>query len=169
MRITYVTHYPELYGANRSLLDLMRELRERGEVQPHVLLPRDGGLAEVLTQEKIPFRVVPFEPWMSERRYEGRPHHRFMQWLRYERAARKAWEKESHGMSATDIANQLNSNTLVTEAPVAFAKFAENYSSVLNTQFSIPSFEALSTGESVAADPPPLPDAPSPKPKGGKS
>ena len=89
VRITYVTHYPELYGANRSLLDLMRELRERGEVQPHVLLPRDGALAEVLAQEKIPFRVVPFEPWMSERRYEGRPHHRFMQWWRYERAARK--------------------------------------------------------------------------------
>lgn len=36
MRIAYLNHYAERYGANRSLL----ELRCRGEVEPHVLVPR---------------------------------------------------------------------------------------------------------------------------------
>lgn len=89
MRIAYLTHYAELYGANRSLLDLMLELRRRGEVEPFVLLPREGPLTERLSAEKIPFRIVPWMPWMSDRRYMGRIHHRIGQHLRYERAARE--------------------------------------------------------------------------------
>lgn len=89
MRIAYLTHYAELYGANRSLLDLMLELRSRGEVEPFVLLPREGPITERLQAEKIPFQVIPWEPWMSDRRYMGRIHHRIMQHLGYERAARK--------------------------------------------------------------------------------
>lgn len=89
MRIAYLTHYAELYGANRSLLDLVLELRRRGEVEPLVLLPREGPLTERLAAEKIPFRVAPWRPWMSERRYMGRIHHRIGQYLRYERAARE--------------------------------------------------------------------------------
>src|SRR6187551_1318652 len=41
MRIAYLTHYTELYGANRSLLDLVLELRARGEVEPLVITPRE--------------------------------------------------------------------------------------------------------------------------------
>lgn len=89
LRVLYVTHYPELYGANRSMLDLMLELRGRGVVMPHVLLPRKGPLIDVLEEEGIPWAVFPFQPWMSERHYEGGPHHRLMQWLRYTRAARR--------------------------------------------------------------------------------
>jgi glycosyltransferase involved in cell wall biosynthesis len=89
MRIAYVTHYPELYGANRSLLDLMLELRRRGEVEPHVLLPREGPLSDRLAAEGIAFAVIPWQPWMSERHYMGRMHHRVKQYLHYERAARE--------------------------------------------------------------------------------
>ncbi|MCB0807683.1 MAG: glycosyltransferase [Flavobacteriales bacterium] len=88
MRVAHLTHYAELYGANRSLLDLVLELRQRSEVEPHVLMPREGPLSERLRKEGVPVRVLPFEPWMSERHYEGRAHHRLRQWWRHERAAR---------------------------------------------------------------------------------
>lgn len=88
MNVTYITHYPELYGANRSLLDLLLELKARGTVRPHVMLPREGPLLERLRAHDIPFRVMPYQPWMSERRYEGRLHHRIAQHWRYEKPAR---------------------------------------------------------------------------------
>jgi glycosyltransferase involved in cell wall biosynthesis len=89
IRVAYITHYPELYGANRSLLDLMLELRDRGAVLPHVLLPREGDLVGALQHEGIAHAVVPFLPWMSERHYSGRLHHRILQHWRQERQARE--------------------------------------------------------------------------------
>ncbi len=87
MRIAYLTHYTELYGANRSLLDLVLELRARGEVEPVVIAPREGPLLEFLRDEGIACGVFPFEPWMSERQYSGRFYHKVKQWWGYERAA----------------------------------------------------------------------------------
>ena len=89
MRIAYLTHYAELYGANRSLLDLMCALRDAGAVEPYVLLPREGPLTERLSAEGITWRTVPWQPWMSERHYMGGPHHRLGQYLRHARAARE--------------------------------------------------------------------------------
>src|SRR5689334_9632922 len=66
VRIAYITHYAELYGANRSMLDLLLELRRRGEVTPFVLLPREGPLTEKLAAEHVPFAVIPWQPWMSD-------------------------------------------------------------------------------------------------------
>jgi glycosyltransferase involved in cell wall biosynthesis len=87
MRVLFITHYSELYGANRSLLELVLEVRDRGGVQPHVLLPREGELASLLRRQAIPTAVIPFEPWMSERQYSGRPHHCLLQHWRNTRLA----------------------------------------------------------------------------------
>jgi glycosyltransferase involved in cell wall biosynthesis len=87
MRVLYLTHYSELYGANRSLLDLVLQLREDGAVAPHVVLPREGELASALREQAIPTAVIPFEQWMSERQYSGRPHHRLLQHWRHIRLA----------------------------------------------------------------------------------
>lgn len=86
-RIAYITHYAELYGANRSLLDLLRELHRRGDVAPFVVAPRQGPLMDVLEACGIPCEVVPFQPWMSQRHYSGRVHHRLRQHLAHQRAA----------------------------------------------------------------------------------
>lgn len=91
-RVAYLTHYAELYGANRSLLDLMVGLREAGHVLPHVLLPVEGPFTERLRDNGIPFRVIPWRPWMTTRHYEGGIHHRVGQYVRYARAARIASE-----------------------------------------------------------------------------
>ncbi|HEY0978072.1 MAG TPA: glycosyltransferase family 4 protein [Flavobacteriales bacterium] len=88
-RITWITHYAELYGANRSMLDLMLELRRRGIAEPTVILPREGPLGTALVQEGIAHTVIDLRPWMSERTYMGGPHHRVMQYLRYRKAARE--------------------------------------------------------------------------------
>jgi glycosyltransferase involved in cell wall biosynthesis len=89
IRVAYLTHYPELYGANRSLLDLLLELRDRGALLPHVLLPRAGDLVHALQREGVPHAVIPFQPWMSERHASGRWYHRLRQRWQQERKARE--------------------------------------------------------------------------------
>lgn len=88
LRTAIFTHYAELYGANRSMLEWVVELRGRGVLDPLVVLPKEGPLTGSLQAIGIPYAVVPFEPWMSERNYMGRPHHRIMQYLAYRKAAR---------------------------------------------------------------------------------
>jgi glycosyltransferase involved in cell wall biosynthesis len=87
-RVAYITHYADLYGANRSLLDLMLALREDHGVVPSVILPRSGDLTRVLDELGIPWSTIPFLPWLSEPHASGGPHHRVMQFLRQRREAR---------------------------------------------------------------------------------
>ncbi|MBK7101162.1 MAG: glycosyltransferase family 4 protein [Flavobacteriales bacterium] len=88
IRVAYLTHYADLYGANRSLLDLMLQLRAAHNVEPMVFLPVDGPLIERLADLGIAHKVVPWAPWMTKRHYEGGWHHRFQQHIRYLRQAR---------------------------------------------------------------------------------
>jgi len=89
MRVAYITHYSELYGANRSLLDLMTGLRAGHGVEPIVLAPGPGAFIEELEGLGIRYRTAPFQPWMTERWFGGGPHHRLMQYLREEKTARQ--------------------------------------------------------------------------------
>ncbi|MEO8588915.1 MAG: glycosyltransferase family 4 protein [Flavobacteriales bacterium] len=88
MRVAYITHYADLYGANRSLLELIGELQRRGDVEPHVLLPQQGPLVGELERMSVPYRIIPFETRMVHRDFMGGPHHRLMQRWRYARDAR---------------------------------------------------------------------------------
>jgi glycosyltransferase involved in cell wall biosynthesis len=94
LAIAYFTHYADLYGANRSLLDLILPLRDRGEVLPYVYLACDGPIVERLKQERIPHEVLPFSVWMVKRTYMGRVHHRIEQWLGYRQQARTRMQKD---------------------------------------------------------------------------
>lgn len=105
MRIAYITHYADLYGANRSLLDLVLELRARGEVAPAVLLPTPGPLADRLAAEGIDHAIVPWSPWMTERYYMGGPHHKLGQYLRHERDARQ--RARANRLAETAVLEQL--------------------------------------------------------------
>ena len=88
LRVAFITHYTELYGANRSMLDLMHALRDHHGVIPHVIAPRPGDLTEELDRTGISWAAIPFVPWMTERHYSGRWYHRIMQHRRYLREAR---------------------------------------------------------------------------------
>jgi glycosyltransferase involved in cell wall biosynthesis len=67
MRVLFVTHDAYLYGANRSLLNLIDGLGGLG-VTPHVVVPRAGELAAALTKRRIPFAVLPLAMWMGRSR-----------------------------------------------------------------------------------------------------
>src|SRR5262249_6855392 len=64
MRVTFLTHYAELYGANLSLLNLIEGLGRLG-VQASVLCPEQGDLLAALAGRGIPAAVLPFEWWVS--------------------------------------------------------------------------------------------------------
>ena len=51
MRISFFTHYTELYGANRSLLDLIDGLAAHG-VCAHMICPHPGDLVAELRKEE---------------------------------------------------------------------------------------------------------------------
>lgn len=67
LRVAFITHYTELYGANLSLLNLIEGLGRYG-VQAHVISPDRGDLLPALAAHSVPAAVLPFEWWVSTRR-----------------------------------------------------------------------------------------------------
>ena len=66
MRIAFLTHYTELYGANLSLLNLIDGLRGYGHA-PAVICPDRGDLLDALARRGVDAAVVPFAWWVSTR------------------------------------------------------------------------------------------------------
>jgi glycosyltransferase involved in cell wall biosynthesis len=66
MRIAFLTHYTELYGANRSLLGLIDGLRCYGHA-PAVICPDRGDLLDALADRGVDAAVLPFAWWSSPR------------------------------------------------------------------------------------------------------
>jgi glycosyltransferase involved in cell wall biosynthesis len=67
VRVAFLTHYSELYGANLSLLNLIDGLAPRG-VSARVVCPEAGDLPGALAARGVPAAVIPFEWWASTRR-----------------------------------------------------------------------------------------------------
>ena len=64
MRVAFITHYCELYGANCSMLNLIDGLVPLG-VKPFVIVPHDGDIIAALTKRSVPYLVVPHQYWSS--------------------------------------------------------------------------------------------------------
>ncbi|MCB9283047.1 MAG: glycosyltransferase family 4 protein [Lewinellaceae bacterium] len=64
-RFLFFTHYAKLYGANRSLLELIQMLRMRGH-ETLVVLKKQGPFCEKLDELQIPYRVFNFPLWTFE-------------------------------------------------------------------------------------------------------
>ncbi|WP_446855625.1 glycosyltransferase family 4 protein [Halobacillus faecis] len=56
-----------MYGANRSLLNMISELDNYG-VKPLVICPTNGPLTDELETLNIPYKILPFKLWVSENR-----------------------------------------------------------------------------------------------------
>lgn len=67
LRITFITHYTELYGANLSLLNLIDGLAKYG-AKAHVIAPDPGDLLGALATRGVPAERLPFEWWVSTHR-----------------------------------------------------------------------------------------------------
>lgn len=70
MRVAFVTHYTNLYGANRSLLCLIDGLKAYG-VKSHVVAPAEGLITDELSERNVPFCTMPFKQWMSKSRWKA--------------------------------------------------------------------------------------------------
>jgi len=67
-KIAFFSHYVGMYGANRSLLDLIIGLK-RFDVMPFVILPYKGEMYDVLKKLEIPVIIIPFYKWVAERNF----------------------------------------------------------------------------------------------------
>lgn len=65
MNVLFVTHYSDLYGANRSLLNLIIDLKERYNINPFVLIPAKGEIEKELEIRGIPYIYSPYISWLS--------------------------------------------------------------------------------------------------------
>ncbi len=64
MKILFITHYSELYGANRSLLILLQELIKKNS-NVLLLAPKKGPLLEELDKLGIRYLKIKFWAWMG--------------------------------------------------------------------------------------------------------
>ncbi|MDQ3102029.1 MAG: glycosyltransferase, partial [Bacteroidota bacterium] len=75
MNVLFIAHYVDLYGANRSLLALLKGLKNDHGIYCTVVVPRSGPLTEELDRAEIAFTVCSM-PWWFARKdhlYNGRP------------------------------------------------------------------------------------------------
>lgn len=66
MTIVFVTHYSGYYGANKSLLTVMCQLRERFGIKPLVLLPSCGPVCGALEEVGIPYVIRHYYWWVND-------------------------------------------------------------------------------------------------------
>lgn len=64
MKILFLSHYPHLLGANRSLFSLVLGLRDKS-VLTQVWCPEEGDFSEALREENINVRIFPYHTWAA--------------------------------------------------------------------------------------------------------
>lgn len=62
MRVLFITHYVGYYGANKALLQLIMDLKEK-KISPIVLVPFDGQFCKVLESNNIEYVIKNFHNW----------------------------------------------------------------------------------------------------------
>lgn len=65
IRVLFVSHSSELYGAERSLLIMVQRLLIAGDIKPVVLVPEEGLLAERLRRSDVPVMVAHYYHWLG--------------------------------------------------------------------------------------------------------
>ena len=58
--IVFISHYTDLYGANRSMLDLIDGLRQKNVNNITVIIPHNGEVCKKLSLLSVPYYIIPF-------------------------------------------------------------------------------------------------------------
>lgn len=66
MKILFVAHVSDLYGANKSLISLIKALQKDYDINPFVLLPGKGEALELLKKSEIPFLIWKYWGWQQK-------------------------------------------------------------------------------------------------------
>jgi lipopolysaccharide biosynthesis protein/glycosyltransferase involved in cell wall biosynthesis len=70
LKIIFFLHDSLLHGAERSTVELIKELKDK-KIYSHVVLPREGPLQSVLEQEFIPYDIVGLTWWIGPSSKKG--------------------------------------------------------------------------------------------------
>ena len=65
MKILFISHYDNMYGANRALLSLILGMQESGAHQPYVTLPAEGEFTEALRKAGVPYYICDITQWQA--------------------------------------------------------------------------------------------------------
>lgn len=65
MKILFITHYDNMYGANRALFKLVVQLKEKYGEEPVVLIPAEGELSHQLSEWGISVMIHPVTQWQG--------------------------------------------------------------------------------------------------------
>lgn len=65
MKILFITHYDNMYGANKALFHLALMLKVKYGEEPVVVVPTEGGMAEQLSEAGIQVIVHPVTQWQA--------------------------------------------------------------------------------------------------------
>ena len=82
MNILFITHYSEMYGANKSLCRLIVELKQHHQVKPVVLIRHEGPIVQFLEDNSIPYIISHFYWWVYEKNSFGARLHNIIKQLR---------------------------------------------------------------------------------------
>jgi glycosyltransferase involved in cell wall biosynthesis len=97
IRVAFFTHYSLLYGANRSLLNLIDGLGDCSVV-PLVIVPEEGDLTAVLKKRNIEFFVFSMGRWIGTIKSEGNMLSRSQSFLKYQKLAARRLKQNINGL-----------------------------------------------------------------------
>jgi glycosyltransferase involved in cell wall biosynthesis len=117
LRVLAVLHSAELYGAQRSFLDLARHAK-RDELEFVVALPSRGPTTALLEEMQIPFEITGHRLWVPTRNSVSRSY-----WVRYAFAAAMAQRRLRALIKRTEP-NVVYTNTVTVLDGALAARFA---------------------------------------------
>lgn len=65
MKILFITHYDNMYGANKALFKLVILLKKEYGEEPVVLIPAEGELSQRLTESGVKVMIHPVTQWQG--------------------------------------------------------------------------------------------------------
>lgn len=88
MKVAFLTHYTNLYGANRSLLNLIDGLKDY-DITPYVVAPSEGKIIDALITRDVQFATIPIKNWVGIRTVENQNRNSLYHTVLYRREATK--------------------------------------------------------------------------------
>jgi glycosyltransferase involved in cell wall biosynthesis len=132
MTIMFITHYSSMYGANRSLLDLIDGLRGY-DIKPIVVVPEQGVLVKILKQKNIDFIIQDFKNWNFVHYSDGSMRNLFFYYLK---RMRLAFQVNKYNLRAVSL---LHSKVLHLKIDLIYSNSSVfNFGFVYSQKFSIP-------------------------------
>ena len=94
IKIGFINHSSTLYGANRSLINLIDGLRDYN-IQPFVILRQPGELSALLERRGVPTTYVPYRLWVDNKRM-SRYRAKLAKFIGEQRVYQRDWDDEKN-------------------------------------------------------------------------